>query len=541
MSFLDISFLYASLLWLLMPLVVYLMKREEKQNFAQNLRWLVLALLIVSLARPVLPKHLSTQKLYAHSVVIALDLSVSMNANDIQPTRAKASLQSIKKFLALNRQEQIALIGFTSNPLLLSPPTSDYELLLVALSNINSDYILTKGTDLQKLFEKVAKFKDEAKKVILFTDGGDEVLEEELMDLVQREKIKILVIAMATQEGSSLKKSDGSLLENEKGEIVVSKLNGSLRDLAYASGGEFVAFSSVEQSVSSIEDWLDREKILNEALSKEHRDYFELGFVPLSLAILLFFLSSTRFSKKLLAFLLLLGLNVQAEELISKEHWGEGVAKVAMAEGSGSILDGYYLYEAYEYYEKNAFKKAQKALYKVEKRGLEAELLLAHIFYKEERYQEAKSILKGIKSSDRAVKQQLLYELGNCEAKLSYAKRAKEYYVQALQLGEDEDVLHNLKIVLTQLKEEGAKVGYTNPSSAQKSKTQSDKEESKEVKSVQSKEKAQGASGGTSSKKSKSSTIQVLKVETKGKPKRQLSSKAYDLINEGYIAEEKPW
>jgi len=536
-------FLYASFLWLLLPLVGYLFKREHAQSLAQNLRWLVLALLIVTLARPVLPKHLSTQKLYAHSVVIALDLSVSMNANDIQPTRAKASLQSIKKFLSLNRQEQIALIGFTSNPLLLSPPTSDHELLLVALSNINSDYILTKGTDLQKLFEKVAKFKDEAKKVILFTDGGDEVLEEELMDLVQREKIKILVIAMATQEGSSLQKSDGLLLENEKGEIVVSKLNGSLRDLAYASGGEFVAFSSVEQSVSSIEDWLDREKILNEALSKEHRDYFELGFVPLSLAILLFFLSSTRFSKKLLAFLLLLGLNVQAEELISKEHWGEGVAKVAMAEGSGSILDGYYLYEAYEYYEQNAFKKAQKALYKVEKRSLEAELLLAHIFYKEERYKEAKAILKGIKSSDRAVKQQLLYELGNCEAKLLYAKRAKAYYVQALQLGEDEDVWHNLKIVLTQLKEEGAKVGYTNPSSAQKSKTQSDNEnvETKEVASVKSKGSSKGASGGTGSKKSKGSTIQVVKVETKSKPKRQLSSKAYDLINEGYIAEEKPW
>ena len=61
------------------------------------------------------------------------------------------------------------------------------------------------------------------------------------------------------------------------------------------------------------------------------------------------------------------------------------------------------------------------------------------------------------------------------------------------------------------------------------------------MESVKSKGNSKGASGGTGSKKSKSSTIQVVKVEAKSKPKRQLSSKAYDLINEGYIAKKKPW
>ncbi|CAA6824332.1 MAG: Unknown protein, partial [uncultured Sulfurovum sp.] len=159
------SFVYASFLWLLFPLFAYLYKRKKQQRFTQNLRWAVLVLLIIALARPVLPETMSQEKVNVHSLVIALDLSVSMNANDIKPSRMLVARQSIKAFLELDSQEQIALVGFTSNPLLLSPPTTDHDLVKLALDNMKSEHILTKGTDLKKLFEKVAKFKSPEKKV----------------------------------------------------------------------------------------------------------------------------------------------------------------------------------------------------------------------------------------------------------------------------------------------------------------------------------------------------------------------------------------
>ena len=534
-------FIFASFLWLLVPLFVYLFKRKKKQSFSQNLRWAVLALLIVALARPVLPQTLGVEQVKAHSLVIALDLSSSMNATDIKPSRAIASRQSIEKFLGLNRHEQIALVGFTTNPLLLSPPTTDHELLLVALENVKSEYILTKGTDLKKLFEKVAKFRDEEKKLILFTDGGDEVLDNELISLVQRENIKILAIAMATKQGSSVKQKDGTLLEDEKGHIVVSKLNTSLQVLAEQSAGEFVAFSSVENTVSSIEHWLDKEKILNDGLERESKQYFELAFVPLLMALILFFLSATRFSKSLLALFLFFGMNVQAEELVTREHWGEGLDKSRIEQGEWGAFDAYYLHNAYSDYRNKAFKKSQINLYKMKSRNLEAELLLAHVFYKQENYKAAKSVLKGIKSSSKKVKQQVLYELGNCEAKMQYMDKAKNYYVKALQLGEDEDVLHNLKIVLLQVKEDSFKVGYTNPTSAEKSNSQNENVEVQEEKPSSQQNESTGASGGTGSKKSKNSRVKVVELEEESNSKRVLSSKAYDLINEGYIREEKPW
>jgi len=533
-------FLYGSFLWLLVPLAVYLFKREVAQSFAQNLRWAVLALLIVALARPVVPQTLATEEIQAHSLVIALDLSVSMNAEDIKPSRIVAAKRSIKAFLDSNSHDQIGLIGFTTNPLLLSPPTTDHALLKIALENIKSEYILTKGTDLKKLLKKVAKFQEEEKKLVLFTDGGDEVLSEELVDFVAKENIKIIAIGMATKQGDSVKQKNAKLLVDKKGNIVVSKLNASLRILAEQSGGGFIRYSSVDNTVSYIKNWLEAEQ-LNNSLERESRDYFELSFVPLFLALILFFLSGTRFSKKLLAIFLLLGMNVQAEELITREHWGEGVKVLNVEASSNGFFDAYYLNRAYAYYEDKAYEESQKEIYKIKNRSLEAELLLTHIFYKQEKYKLAKSLLLGIKSANKKVKQQVYYELGNCEAKLSYMEKAKNYYVKALQLGEDEDAMHNLRIVLFRVKEESSKVGYTNPSQAEKSKEKSDKLEVDKEESSSKKDEALGSSGGSGSKKSKNSSIKVVKTDTESSSKRILSSKAYDLINEGYIREEKPW
>jgi len=535
------SFMNASFLGLLLPLVSYLVMRKQTQSFVQNLRWVVLALLIVALARPVLPQAMSQEKYLGHSVVLALDLSVSMHAKDITPTRLEASKEVIKSFLEASLHDRIALIGFTINPLLLSPPTTDHRLIDVALGNINAEYILTKGTDLSKLFEKIALFQDDVKKVILFSDGGDEVLEEDLISFLKEEQIELLAIGMASRQGSAIEQSDGTLLKNKEGHLVISKLNPTLKQLAIESGGEFVRYTSVSDAVSQIEAWLKAQEKAEEAREQQSKSYLELFVFPLGLAVILFFLSATRFSKKLLALFVLLGLNLQAQEYVTKEHWGEGKLKYEKSFFRGGILDDYYLYQAYEHYENQAYQKAQKALSNIEKNSLEATLLLAHTYYKQENYKRAKSILKSIKSSDKKIKQQLYYELGNCEAKLTYMDKAKAYYVKALQLGDDEDTLHNLAWVIQYNKEHSSKAGITQPSSAQKTKADTQNTEEKEEASNSKKRESAKTTGGSGDNKSKSATIKVIKSQEEGESQRRLSSKAYDLINEGFIREEKPW
>jgi len=507
MSFLNVYFL-----WLILPLAVYLFRRKTKQSLQQHLRWLAVVLLIIAIARPVLVQSSSKETLSAHSIIVALDLSASMNANDIKPSRAIASRKTIKAFLEKNLNDQISLIGFTTNPLLLSPSTTDHTLVAMALDTMKSEYILTKGTDLKKLLEKVAEFPDQEKKLLLFSDGGDELVDEALVAFAKESNIKILVVAMATQRGSTILDKNGEILKDKAGHIVVSKFNASVGVL-----GTLIPFEGIEPTVSKIQKWIEEQKGLRNGLAKETRNYFELFFIPTFLALIFLFLSATKFSLKIIALLALLNINLQAGE-----------------------LDSYYLHSAYDYYENQEYNATLEELSKIESKTLESELTLANTYYKLEKYKEAKSILKTLKSTRPKVKQQLLYSLGNCEAKLAYYEKAKNYYVKSLQLGEDNDTLHNLEVVMFLKHKESSKVGFSNPNSPQASKDSNDNVESEE-KSSSSKEEKSGSSGGVGSKKNKTSTVKVVKSTEASASKREMSSKAYDLINERYIRESKPW
>jgi len=100
--------------------------------------------------------------------------------------------------------------------------------------------------------------------------------------------------------------------------------------------------------------------------------------------------------------------------------------------------------------------------------------------------------------------------------------------------------LHNLEVVMFLKHRDNSKVGFSNPSSPQASKDSNDNVESEEKSSSSKKEKS-GDSGGGGSKKNKNSTVKVVKSSEASASKREMSSKAYDLINEGYIRESKPW
>jgi len=531
------SFLYGYFLWFLIPIFTYLYRREKRQSLQQNLRWVGFVLLLIAISRPVWLQAPMEEKLPAHSIIVALDLSASMNANDIEPSRAIASRKIIKLFLEENKYDQIALIGFTINPLLLSPSTTDHKLLALALESIRSDYILTKGTDLKKLLEKVAAFPDHEKKLLLFSDGGDEPIDEGLVEFAESSNIKILTIAMATQRGSTIMDKDGKALNDKAGHLVVSKFNSSLLAL-----GTVLPFEGVENSAHKIQAWIDQQKVLRDGLKKKSHKQLELFFIPTIFVLILLFLSATRFSLKVITLLALLNINVQADELIKKESWGKSYYKSGHFTSSKNSgwLDGYHLNQAYKSYENQEYNGTLEVLSKIETPTLESELTLAHTYYKLEKYKLAKNILKNIKTTKLKVKQQLFYELGNCEAKLAYYDKAKNYYIQALQLGEDEDVLHNLEWVIFQKKVDQSKVGFTNPNSPEASKEATDNVETEE-KSASKKEEKTGSSGGGGAKKSKTSTIKVVKASKKSTSKHEMSSKAYDLINEGYIREGRPW
>lgn len=191
MSFLYSDFLYPLFLWTLLPLLWLLFVfYRKKAKILTLIHTLILILLVFALARPIAKQVLQESTIDAKEILIALDVSYSMKARDIAPTRYDFAKEMIKEILAQNPSDNVMLIAFTSNPLLLSPPTTDHLLISVALESLNLDYILTKGTSLENLFKQVALIQEKqnngSKNMILITDGGEESSLATLVPLIQK-------------------------------------------------------------------------------------------------------------------------------------------------------------------------------------------------------------------------------------------------------------------------------------------------------------------------------------------------------------------
>jgi Ca-activated chloride channel family protein len=295
------TLLYPSLLWLLIPLAILWYYRPKK--LTDTLHLLILALIVLALARPVADQEPIESEVEARDIIIALDLSYSMRARDISPNRYDYAKAVINQLLASNQTDNIMLIAFTTNPLLLSPPTTDHALISVALESLDPDNILTHGTSLKRVFEKIADLPMEEKNLILLSDGGEEKDLDMLKQIIRENGIHLTILALGTTAGTTIEKEDGNLLKDSEGNLVVSRINPLLERLAASSGGDYITASSDPNSAAeAIEESLENQATKETIVSKMQHNALELYPVPLLFALLLYLLLHTRAVKYLLPF-----------------------------------------------------------------------------------------------------------------------------------------------------------------------------------------------------------------------------------------------
>jgi len=509
------TLLYPSFLWLLLPLALLLWGSSRKVMHVVHL--IILMLIVLSLARPVQEETLQESSIEAKDIIIALDVSYSMKATDISPTRYDFAKETISALLQANPADNIMLIAFTTNPLLLSPPTTDHALINVALENLNPEFILTKGTSLEKLFKKLASMKMRHKNLVLMSDGGEEEKLGKLTTLVQNADISLTVLALGTTRGTTIKNKDGNLLKDKEDNLVISRVNPLLESLVSSvSGAYFTASNTPKATADNINDALQNNANKAQRVEKMQRNYLELYQIPLILALLLFFMVHTRAVKYLLILFTLLGVHAEA-----------------------SMLDNYHLNRAYKSYQGADFNETKRQLKQIKTRSLQSQMVLANTYYKQRAFKKAIQTYKSIRSTSPDIKQQLYYNIANAYAMLESYDKAKIYYTKALQLGEDPDAKHNLHLVALLSDQKSADLGIAHPKSQDSSSSKSEsQEESEESKSED--EPSSGSGGGGESQTQKEQEKSQL-ISDDSQEQHPLGSKVYELINKGYVREKQPW
>lgn len=212
----------------------------------------------IALANPRLPDENSGEARKGIDIVIALDVSNSMNAIDIEPDRLSRAKQFISKLLEKLQDDRIGLVVFAGNAYVQMPLTFDKGAAALYTSSADPSQISSQGTSIGEAFEKAellfAEEQERFKSVILITDGEthDEDALERLSDLASK-GVMVNTVGIGSAEGSRIMNNLGKPKTDASGNIVISKLNEPfLQQIAAATNGKYVHLQNSDAAVNEI-------------------------------------------------------------------------------------------------------------------------------------------------------------------------------------------------------------------------------------------------------------------------------------------------
>ena len=257
---------------------------------------LALTLLIIAAARPQYGQKEKTVKRQGIEVMIALDISNSMMAEDVAPNRLDRAKQMLSKLIDNMVDDKVGLIVFAGEAYVQLPITCDYVSAKMFLNTISPDLIKTQGTAIgDAIMTCVRCFGEEEKGVsraiVLITDGENHEDDALAAAKAATEKgVKVFVVGIGKPDGSPIPiPGTNNFRKDRSGNVVVSKLNEEMcREIAQAGQGIYVRCDNTNTATRAIQKELD-ELATSELETKVYADYNEQyqGFVLLALLILL--------------------------------------------------------------------------------------------------------------------------------------------------------------------------------------------------------------------------------------------------------------
>ena len=199
---------------------------------------MVVALLALAAARPQLGSKLREEKARGIEMMLVVDVSNSMLAEDFEPNRLERTKYAIGKLFEGLHQDRVGLITFAGEPKVQLPITSDYRMARAFARRIDPSQIPVQGTAIGKALEQaLLSFSGDtgesrSRVIVLITDGENH--EDDALAAAQR------AAQQGIPEGAPIQ-IGGEFIKDERGEMVVSKLNEEmLMQIAEATGGAYV-------------------------------------------------------------------------------------------------------------------------------------------------------------------------------------------------------------------------------------------------------------------------------------------------------------
>ena len=230
-------------------LLTHLIASVNRKRQVQKAALLIIVVLffIISLTRPKWGFHWEDIKRMGVDIVIALDVSKSMTAKDVEPNRLERAKREVMDLINMLEGDRIGLVAFAGTAFLQCPLTLDYGATQIFLDSIATDLIpiggTAIGTAIRKSIEAFDDKKRSSKAVILITDGEDHGSDpEKAAEEAKKKGVKIFTIGIGSEKGAPLPAdSGGGFKKDRNGEVIFSKIDEvMLQKAALLTGGSYV-------------------------------------------------------------------------------------------------------------------------------------------------------------------------------------------------------------------------------------------------------------------------------------------------------------
>lgn len=527
MSLLSPLWLYALII---LPLYLWGVRRYgwHKQG------WLMVSVffLILSLTRPVISEKPIGVEESGSDVILAVDVSYSMRATDVAPTRLDAAKRVLNRIITTDRKDRFGVLAHTTSAIILSPLTKDTELLAHLFASLDESQIITKGTEVMSALELSRKMSHAAHPlVVLFTDGGDELSYEKESAYAEENGLRVCIVMLATSRGSTLPSDSGSL-KDEEGHIVVSSRNDAIKLIAEQSGGKVIDGADADAVI----EWIERERSEDYAGVSTVTRYQELFYFPLSLALIAFVLAYTTLG----------GYFVRPELVEGEIHGSTGsprtkkvfisiLAFIGISAQAGVLDYPYQMLGKVDYSNENYERSAQwysgiRSSVGIFNRG--------NALYKAGKYPEALAVYRSIRSHDPIFKSKVFYNMGNCHIRLSEFENARNALLKSLTLNYTRQADQNLRAIAEAQEQKSLNVRKEKKDqfTSDENKPTGEGKKTKEGGGSNMQSDIASSGAGDAGKKA-----QADPRFSTSQGKAALSSKQYELINQRSVHETKPW
>ena len=455
--------------------------------------FVALFFMIIALGRPVLPKEDIVVKQKSIDMVIAVDISRSMMAKDLYPNRLEFAKKRIKEFIDQFDSANIGIIAFSGEAFLVSAKSSDKESLKYLLDHLSPDLLSQKGSYLELAIKKASDLlkKSSDKILVIFSDGGDDMVMDDKIALAKKYKDHIYIYATATKKGAMIYDNNRALLDSD-GNIVITKLNEHLKELAINSGGAYILGGFSNDGIKKLANEIKKRYKANKMQNRVIKEYKELFYYPLALSLLfmLFLFHSIPKRGGSFALLFLLSLNSRVD---------------------ARVFDFFDIKDANTHYKNREYKRALKYFQDIafSKRSADAYYDLGNVYYRLKNYEGAIKAYKNVKTSDENLRYKSYFNMANSYFMLKEYQKALTSYEMAKKIKSEDDLLYNIELTKKML---------------DKNQKKSSKK-TKKNKKPQNKKDAGSGSGKKMSQKNKDRKQEQKKINKSKKSSQSLDKK----------------